>query len=105
MGINPATFVGTDQNLGFVAPIECPLPNSRHNPAWVTISHMKFFRFYATGTACLACGTGPFLPVPVWVARLVVPGDTGRAAPLPEPIIGECHKLSSLIRVTVTLQF
>ena len=64
VGINPATFVGTGQNSGFVAPIECLLPNSRHNPAWVTNSHMKFFRFYATGTARLAYGTGPFLPVP-----------------------------------------
>ena len=27
MGINPAAFVGTGQNSGFVAPIECLLPN------------------------------------------------------------------------------
>ena len=43
--------------------------------------------------------------VPVWVARLAVLGDTGRAAPLPEPVTVEGHRLSSLIRVTVTLQF
>ena len=29
-------------------------------------------------------------------------GDTSRAAPLPEPIIGEGHKLSSVVWVTVT---
>ena len=69
------------------------------------VHHTKFHRFPVTCTECLACGTGPFLPIPSFGRRTCSADNIGTAAPLPDPIIREGHRLSSLIRITVALQF
>ena len=86
-------------------PAACLLTSSRPQPCLDHQTPYEIPLTLAAGTACLACGTGPFLPVHRLGHQACSAGDTGRATPLPEPISWGGHKLSSLIRVTVALQF